>query len=217
MHIAPRAVAVAFCLATGVGCANSSDHEQPGSAAQRQPVDLSAEWAAWREQKKATGGRWSAVLEETEAATDVPWAGTYYAGDGLGYNLHLSLAPRTGFVYEINGCVGRYDQNLGAVEAIGNGGLLLRPELPPLRDRVFRGDVGGEYVFVRWGERRYLIRSNEVDAFRNAVARGDEPRRRLHGHFLLAVNDHTKPATGEPDLPADRQLATTSPGRSATR
>ena len=48
-----------------------------------------------------------------------PWAGEYFAGDGLGMNLRLWLAPRTGAAFQWHGCLGLYEQNFGTVESNG--------------------------------------------------------------------------------------------------
>jgi hypothetical protein len=44
------------------------------------------------------------------------WAGKYHYGDGLGVNVDLSLAPKSGFVFTWHGCLGLYDLNYGGVE-----------------------------------------------------------------------------------------------------
>ena len=189
------------------GCGGASGNGRGPGEAEATPVDLASEMAAWRELKKAEGTRWRAVLEEIESEPREPWAGTYYAGDGLGFNLYLSVAPRSGFVYEVAGCMGRYDQNLGNVESLSQSRLVLRAEMPAMRNLAAHSAAPSapeeEYRFVRWGERRYLIGTRDLDEFRSAVARGDEPRRRVHGRFLLAMNDHTRPVVGGPQIEAD--------------
>jgi hypothetical protein len=52
------------------------------------------------------------------------WAGEYYNGDGLGVNVSLLLAPRSGYLFEWHGCLGLYDRNYGAVTET-NGQLRL--------------------------------------------------------------------------------------------
>lgn len=185
---------------TAIGCATSRHEAMSNRTADVSMVDYSIEFAEWREQKKGTGTRWRMVLEEIDDNPEAPWAGNYYAGDGLGFNLYLALAPVGGFVYEVCGCLGRYDQNLGAVTPAPEGRLLLRRDLPIMQEGMPRAGAP-EYVFIQWGQRRYLISPAELEAFRRAVARGEEPRRRLHGRFLLAMNDHTKPADGTPYIP----------------
>src|SRR5262245_23771504 len=48
------------------------------------------------------------------------WAGDYFAGDGLGVNTSLVLAPASGYVFEWHGCLGLYDRNYGAVAWTNN-------------------------------------------------------------------------------------------------
>ncbi|NQT37529.1 MAG: hypothetical protein HQ581_08575 [Planctomycetes bacterium] len=43
-----------------------------------------------------------------------PWSGQYYAGDGLGFNLRLAIAPKAGVVYWSHGCLGLYALNYGS-------------------------------------------------------------------------------------------------------
>src|SRR4051812_843941 len=37
------------------------------------------------------------------------WAGEYCCGDGLGMNVTIAIAPKTGVVYTWYGCLGLYD------------------------------------------------------------------------------------------------------------
>src|SRR5262245_43325767 len=60
----------------------------------------------------------TAILAEVATLADHAWAGKYYAGDGMGENVSLALAPRAGFVFEWHGCLGLYDRNFGAVEEV---------------------------------------------------------------------------------------------------
>src|SRR6267143_4128952 len=46
------------------------------------------------------------INQELDILKAHPWAGKYYYGDGLGVNVHLSLAPKSGFVFTWNGCPG---------------------------------------------------------------------------------------------------------------
>jgi hypothetical protein len=38
--------------------------------------------------------------------------------DGLGVNVEVFLAPRAGFVFRWEGCLGLYDQNFGTVREV---------------------------------------------------------------------------------------------------
>ena len=126
-----------------------------------------------------------------------PWAGDYYEGDGLGANIALSLAPRAGVAVTWEGCLGLYGANRGRVEA--RDGMLHfvydTPNTPGF------GGFPDTVHTVRWGARRYLIPDTKLIAFVNAVHRGSEPRRGMHGMFLLAEGDEKKPVSGLPALP----------------
>jgi len=41
------------------------------------------------------------IVSELKKRPDHPWAGEHYAGDGLGVNTSLSIAPQSGFVFEM--------------------------------------------------------------------------------------------------------------------
>jgi len=64
------------------------------------------------------------ILAEIQNLGPHDWAGDYYAGDGLGVNITLSLAPTSGYVFEWHGCLGLYDRNYGTVAWI-NGCVCL--------------------------------------------------------------------------------------------
>src|SRR5690242_13014799 len=65
------------------------------------------------------------INHEVKNLKDHPWAGNYYEGDGLGVNVNLSLAPKSGFSFTWYGCLGLYDLNYGpAVESDGKINLI---------------------------------------------------------------------------------------------
>lgn len=97
----------------------------------------------------------------TELATLGPhaWAGEYYAGDGLGVNISLTLAPRSGFVFEWHGCLGLYDRNYGAVTSQDR-----RLSLSFSFENERKGFAGlsPELIVVPWGSRVYLVPADDV-------------------------------------------------------
>jgi hypothetical protein len=130
------------------------------------------------------------------------WAGEYYFGDGLGVNVSLALAPRTGFVFRWTGCLGLYDLNYGDI-AFSNGTVKLLFKYPNER-RGFEG-IAPELLPVRWGKRHYLIPADDVVKFTNAINAGIEPntwRGGLSTGFLLRRGDERKKVFGEPNLPS---------------
>lgn len=136
------------------------------------------------------------------------WAGDYYEGDGLGANIAFSLAPNRGVAATWRGCLGLYGANRGRVVE-ENGVLRMR------YDRPNASGFGGFPETLRpvaWGERRYLIPEAKMMGFVNALHHGYEPRKQMHGMFLLAQGDEKRPVVGLPDLPLRyRALLRTQP------
>jgi hypothetical protein len=132
------------------------------------------------------------------------WAGEYYFGDGLGVNVSISLAPKSGFVFTWVGCLGLYDLNYGKVEE-KDGKIIFLPELPNKREG-FQG-VDTEFYPVLWGERHYLIPMKRMIDFTNDVNSGFiSPRssyKMFSGLFPLRESDREKPASGKPNIPAE--------------
>jgi len=138
------------------------------------------------------------IQQELQTLKAHPWAGEYYYGDGLGVNVDLSLAPKSGFAFTWNGCLGLYDLNYGdVVETDGRIRLVLRL---PNESEGFRG-IAPEFIPVVWGERHYLISPEEVVKFANAINAGFEPRGGAGGRFLLRRDDVSKSVSGFPNLP----------------
>ncbi len=128
------------------------------------------------------------------------WAGDYFYGDGKGTNVSLLFAPRSGFVFSWHGCLGLYDLNYGDVTAYG-GRLKLLFEHPNRREG-FEG-IAPELTPVLWGDRHYLIPSDEMVEFTNRINAGFEPREGMFGSFLLRRGDEKKEAHGDPSMPAE--------------
>jgi len=140
------------------------------------------------------------IRQELEALKAHPWAGQYYYGDGLGVNVDLSLAPKSGFAFTWNGCLGLYDLNYGDV--VEAGGKIRFVFKLPNEHKGFEG-IASDFLPVIWGDRHYLIATDEVVKFANAINAGFEPRETEWGEFLLRRGDATKPASGYPNLPSE--------------
>lgn len=139
-----------------------------------------------------------AIAREAETMVDHPWAGAYYFGDGLGVNASLALAPKAGCVFEWYGCMGLYDRNYGqATEK--DGRLSLKLEFPN-EEIGFQG-VAEELIPIQWGKRHYLISAKDIVSFCNIVNSGIEPRKRLHGRYLLRRGDEDADVEGKPVVP----------------
>ena len=65
--------------------------------------------------------------------------------------------------------------------------------------------IAGEFIPIRWGNRMYLVPTKEIVGFCNEVNSGSEPRKELHGRYLLRRGDEKRQATGDPAVPAEYQ------------
>lgn len=131
-----------------------------------------------------------------------PWAGSYYLGDGLGYNNYLKLSQEGTFAYKWEGCLGTYDENTGGYR-LEEGILVLSPERRSIR-KSFKG-TPTRFLPVAWGRRLYLIPEKESLDFVNEINQGGEPRDGVHGRFYLREGDEKIPVSGFPVLPAQWQ------------
>ncbi|MBX3414701.1 MAG: hypothetical protein KF708_18580 [Pirellulales bacterium] len=148
--------------------------------------------------ENAAKERFATVRQELKTLDDHPWAGEYYKGDGKGLVVWLAIAPKSGFVFEWNSCLGPVDRNYGAVHE-SKGQLKL--------DFTFEKNDSGhqvittELVPVRWGPRRYLVIGSNVIGFCNQVNSGREPRDDMYGLVSLRLGDEKLKVTGLPDVP----------------
>jgi len=126
-------------------------------------------------------------------------AGDYYFGDGTGVNCNFKLTKQGKFTFRWQGCLGTYDENNG--DASVEGGVL---HILPRKANVREGFQGTptEFFPVRWGDRIYLIPTNDIIAFCSDVNQGSEPRRINFGQYYLRQNDWDKPVPGRPIVPA---------------
>lgn len=131
--------------------------------------------------KVAVSERARALRAELEELRSHPWAGDYYAGDGIGENLSL-LISESSFVITAPGCLGMYARAYGTVEA--------NSERAVLHYEFQEGFLLGrgfpeELVIVQWEDRVYLIPPDMGPAFLDDVRAGVEPRSRRLGLHLL--------------------------------
>lgn len=152
--------------------------------------------------ERAAETRRKQIRKELAKLKAPEWAGDYYAGDGLGVNTSLILAPVAGFVFEWHGCLGLYDRNYGAV-TFTNGRIRLSFTLPNVR-KGFQG-VAPEFIPVLWGPRHYLVPSDDVVGFCNNVNQRSEPRSGARGTYFLRRGDEKEKAYGSPELPDEFQ------------
>jgi len=163
-------------------------------AAKESKMSAGAESAANRLRKN--------IASELKAIPNHPWAGEYYAGDGLGVNMALCVAPRSGFVFEWHGCLGLYDRNYGAATWTND-----RVHLSftfENKQQGFQG-IAPDLIPVPWGKRRYLVPAGDMVGFCNRVNDGSEPRDGMHGSELLRRGDEKNPISGLPKVPKEFQ------------
>lgn len=139
-----------------------------------------------------------AVLAEIKTEKDHAWAGEYYTGDGLGVNVSLVIAPRSGFAFEWHGCLGVYDRNYGSVTEKDNR---IRLTFTFENERKGFQGLAKEFIPFRWGARHYLVPPEDMVEFCNCVNDGSEPRDRTHGFFLLRRGDEKIEVSGPPAVP----------------
>ncbi len=127
------------------------------------------------------------------------WAGEYSFGDGLGVNLQLHLAPKTGFSITWHGCMGLYGANEGQVRQTPEGLIDLDFRWQNLGDGF--GQFPRQLIPFRWGERHYLVDVAHVARFINAIHDGSEPRDEGMGMHFLRRGDEKIAVEGLPQLP----------------
>lgn len=140
------------------------------------------------------------IEAEIKKLGDHQWAGDYYEGDGLGENVTLVIAPESGYLFEWHGCLGLYDRNYGAV-TWDKGNIRLSFTFKNER-KGFEG-IAEQFTPIAWGDRKYLVPSDDIVGFCNEVNQGNEPRQGVHGRYLLREGDEKKEATGLPAIPPE--------------
>lgn len=125
--------------------------------------------------------------------------GDYFYGDGLRRNYTLRLTGSGRFTYEKAGYEG-VEEKVEGNYTTRNGRIILQPTSGSSLN--WPSGVTTELVPVPWGERMYLIPSNDLLGFSNAVNRGAEPITGFtDGRFLLREGDCDKRVAGKPQLP----------------
>lgn len=176
------AIQLALVIASGVGAADYDRAKHSASA------------------EKTAKARREKILAEVKRLDQHDWAGEYYAGDGLGVNTSIVIAPNAGYVFEWHGCLGLYDRNYGAV-ASTNGRLRLSFTFENQR-AGFQG-IAAELVPISWGQRRYLVPADDLVGFCNTINEGREPRTGVHGFYLLRKGHEHKETSGFPKVPKE--------------
>lgn len=168
------------------------DQAPPLAASAAGSEDARFEAAAEQEAHRRT----DLLTREIADLGDHAWAGEYRCGGGL-VHLRLLMAPANGYVYQFRGCLGVYERNYGAVTVDGDR-IRMAFTFPNDPERM---GLAAEYLVVRWGQRRYLVPSNDVIGFCNQVNAGYEPRASEQGFVMLRMGDANDTLPRQPDLP----------------
>lgn len=136
------------------------------------------------------------------------WAGTYYTGDGLGMNVAIAVAPKSGIAYTWHGCLGLYDANHGEIVETAPDSLMIKWAIDPKKSQF--GFLSSKLYFVRWGQRRYLVPEGRMRSLASQYNRGGWARDGLWGNPLRHEgrdernSERTTPSpAGRPQLPAE--------------
>ncbi len=140
------------------------------------------------------------IEQEIAALGNHDWAGDYYYGDLTGVNVSVLLAPKSGYIFKAGGCTGLYGFDRGSVE-YANGKLKFASLIPELEKQSAK--YAKERLCIPWGERSYLIASDDVVDFCNSVNAGREPRSEITGKFLLRIGDAKRKVSGKPTIPLE--------------
>ncbi|GIK17826.1 MAG: hypothetical protein BroJett003_27900 [Planctomycetota bacterium] len=152
----------------------------------------------WRVADPNVAARLGRIEEEISREPAHAWAGRYVLSARPDSD-RLILAPRSGYVL-ISGkagscckdaesgpkcapdCPGAREAVDGEIVMTGQGRIRLALELSP-------GHIilAGEFSPMTAGGQHYLISTEELDAFREAVRKGEEPRKGHEGGFLMRV------------------------------
>jgi len=191
-----------FSLSLALLGGASPGHASPPGATSPDTAK-SQERAAQKAFKQAVDEQHAVIAKENSATPGIPWAANYYSGDGVGANVSLSLAPRSGVAATWEGCLGTYAANKGSVIPQADGSLLLKYEQPNDPDGIGFAD---HVMPVAWGERMYMVSEKDLPAFASAINLGQEPRAGAQGSFLMRKGDEQRKAYGLPSLPPAQRL-----------
>lgn len=158
-----------------------------------------------REEPRASD-RLRAIQQELLELAGHPWAGVYAWDDDRGGDTRISIAPRSGFTFFRSSPQGVVDVNHGDIEAVDEEHVKIALAIDPRTGEhdLYLGEsiatLWNTLCFVRWGERRYLIPTPQMQRFCNLVNDGSEARKprfpvRLDGSQAAEVS-------GVPTVPA---------------
>jgi hypothetical protein len=138
-----------------------------------------------------------ALLLATPAGVATPIAGEYYQGDGTGVNWTLILKADHTFTFRWMGCLGEYGRAAGRWREERDVVKLFPSMIHDMADRLPLS-----YQVVRWGERVYLLTSDEIADFCSIVnERSLVTFDWTQGRFFLRAGCSNRRPAGKPSVP----------------
>lgn len=152
-------------------------------------VARSYDVAAWQARVNVARERVDVLRKSLQTTSAPAWAGEYYQGDHLGFNLDL-VVTRDRYAYIVDSDMGPRGGGSGTVTHV-TGGVILQLSQDSDRDKALLWDtLGVTLVPIHWGPRRYLVPEREFAEFASAINHGMEPA--SPGMFLLRMGDEKK-------------------------
>lgn len=158
-----------------------------------------------QEEAAAARKKWKQIEEDINRNGSNEWAGTYVLSTGELHRAYLRWSPQSGFVsLGIYTCMASVTSvNYGGVKASVDS-LELLGEVPLRSKQTGNGSgthaalpLPESYLFVKWGERHYLIHERSIANFYKYVSGLEEPDQ----DFFVKIDDIDKPIEGMPVLP----------------
>lgn len=140
------------------------------------------------------------ILREIDAGKAGAWAGWYTSFHGETTSTGFLWAPESGylqFVARDNATLD--DVSYGRVAMEGTTVRLL-PEIPIGKDVHSFNTLYGEFFAIRWGSGRYLVPTDRLVRFCDAVSSGDPSE---VGQFLCIDRGNAWPPAAMPDVPEE--------------
>jgi hypothetical protein len=134
------------------------------------------------------------ITAEARGASDHAWAGAYGVEVGGRFVQSYTLAPRGDVVRQLDTCFGWTPCGFGRV-ARADGRTLRVEWEDPLRD------VPAELYVVRWGDVRFLVPAQEMDAFCHRVQPSPQPAMEPRFDSYPRSSADLTSCVGPPDVP----------------
>ncbi len=142
------------------------------------------------------------ILKEIAELKDHPWAGEYYLGNGVEFGERLILAPENGFTMTLYDNAHLWVLDFG-MAVWDEDRVKLSPVFGPEPEASGLRYYPSEYYLIDWGQRIYLIRTDEIILFCNAINQGTEPRDEYGGDFFIRVDLEKAEMKGKPVIPEE--------------